>query len=189
MAIEQRSELTTPQHTRPPSAPAASTSRFRIDSQASRVAFTVRKMGFWPVHGRFRSIDGTIDLDPRGRPVAAQLSIESASVTTRMPPRDAHLRSSQFFDTTRHPQIRFEAHEIVPGADENLLIRGQLSVRGTSREITVEGSVHQHGDHLHVHAMTTVNRHDFDIRPPQPFEMIVGDTARLELELTAVRAP
>jgi polyisoprenoid-binding protein YceI len=163
-------------------------SSFRLDAASSDVRFKVMKMGFWPVRGRFRSMEGRLELDAEGRPVAAELTIDAASLSTRMPPRDAHLRSRQFLDVKRYPAIHFEADEFIPTQSGEHRLFGTLTIRGSSRRVPLHAQIEQHGDHVHVRVTATLDRHDFGIRPPQPFELIVGNLAALDLELVAARA-
>lgn len=164
--------------------------RWIIDSDRSTVGFRVKKMGMYHVKGRFRRIEGSIEMREAG-PGAAGVRIEAGSIFTRIPPRDAHLRSSQFLDVKRHPDIRFDVETVESAADGSQRVRGAMEIRGVS--VPVELHAHTHGaagdgGPVRVHLQGTVDRHDFGIRPPQPFEMIVGSDVHLDVELLLERA-
>jgi len=66
---------------------------WRVLPQESDVAFRVRKMGLYFVKGRFAGVEGRIDFGHEGLPRGGQVTIDATSVSTRMPPRDWHLRT------------------------------------------------------------------------------------------------
>src|SRR3954449_4503975 len=80
---------------------------WRLDPTRSSVAFHVRHFyGLMTVKGEFADYDGTLDLAAMP---AVELTIQAASLDTKMAKRDEHLRSRDFFDVERHPQIRFSS--------------------------------------------------------------------------------
>src|SRR4051795_7710258 len=80
---------------------------WRLDPARSSVAFHVRHFyGLMTVKGEFADYDGTLDL--RAEP-AVELTLQAASLNTKMAKRDKHLRSGDFFDVEQHPQIRFRS--------------------------------------------------------------------------------
>ena len=62
--------------------------KLRIVADRSRVGFRVRKMGMYYVKGRFREIRGEVELGPEGVPVKGGATIDAATITTWIPPRD-----------------------------------------------------------------------------------------------------
>lgn len=81
--------------------------RWVIDPDLSSVTFAVKHFwGLMTVRGHFTRFTGEADVTPDGV-ITAHLTIEADSVDTRQNKRDAHLRSSDFFDTARHPAIAF----------------------------------------------------------------------------------
>lgn len=166
------------------------TGRWVVDSDRSTVGFRVRKMGMYHVKGRFRRIEGSVEARGGGQ-VVAEARIPAESIFTRIPPRDAHLRSAQFLDVKRHPEIRFRAEAVGAAGGGASHVGGVLEIRGVS--VPVELHAHTHGaagesGPLRVHLQGTVDRHAFGIRPPQPFEMIVGSEVHLDVELLLERA-
>jgi polyisoprenoid-binding protein YceI len=78
---------------------------WRLDPARSNVAFHVRHFyGLMTVKGEFADYEGTLDL---GATPAVELAIQAASLDTKLAKRDKHLRSKDFFDVERHPQVRF----------------------------------------------------------------------------------
>jgi polyisoprenoid-binding protein YceI len=102
---------------------------WQLDPERSSVEFRVRHFwGLMTVKGRFEDYEGRLDLsaDP-----AIELTIDAASLQTGHRKRDAHLRSPDFFDVEKQPQVRF-ASESVVSQDDTLRVRGSLFARGQS---------------------------------------------------------
>src|SRR6266704_3664386 len=120
-------------------APTAQTwSAWHIDPRHSLAQFSVRHMMLSKVRGQFTGISGTIvDAadDPRRSSVKA--AIDVTSLVTGDPQRDEHLRSPDFFDVANHPSITFESRR-VSGSRERFNVTGDLTIRGQTREVTLD---------------------------------------------------
>lgn len=89
-------------------------------------------------HGFFERFDGEIQIDRENLENSSiRLVIEAASINTRNERRDNHLRSADFFDAANHPQITFTSTAIRRVDDKNLLVTGELTIRGTTRPVEV----------------------------------------------------
>ena len=107
--------------------------------------------GLITVKGGFADYEGALDLDAEP---AVELAIRAASLDTKLAKRDTHLRSGDFFDVARHPQVRFVSdHAQLTG--EKLVVRGRLeaagrelaleltaTVRGIDGELEIDASTH-----------------------------------------------
>jgi polyisoprenoid-binding protein YceI len=114
-----------------------------VDPVHSSVAFRVADLtqAFTFVNGRFTDVEGTILAGADPRDVRLEGTIRVASVTTGQEQRDAHLRSPDFFDAERFPEIRFTSTEVVPRGSGALTIPGTLTLAGSQQEIELEGRV------------------------------------------------
>src|ERR1700688_510356 len=83
------------------------TGTWTVDPVHSSVEFQVKHLGIATVKGQFKEFEGTLEVTPDG--VSAHGSANVASVDTREPQRDGHLRSTDFFDAEHHHKITFEA--------------------------------------------------------------------------------
>jgi polyisoprenoid-binding protein YceI len=112
--------------------------KWSVDAARSSVAFAVRHMMFATVDGRFREFDGMLELGadaPRASGV-----VRAASIDTNEPVRDEHVRSSpDFFDVKRYPEITFNSTLIEYVGLGRLHIGGELTMRGVTREIDLDG--------------------------------------------------
>ena len=109
-----------------------------LDPVHTTVGFSVRHLMITNVHGVFEKVTGTVRYDP-DHPSAAQIEvvIPTESVHTREPQRDAHLRSADFLDAAAHPTMTFRSTRVRRSDAGPLEIIGDLTIRGTTREITL----------------------------------------------------
>jgi polyisoprenoid-binding protein YceI len=170
---------------------------WRIDPAHSHVEFAVKHLMVATVKGRFADVEGTIlvnEADPAGSHV--DVNIAAASVDTREPQRDAHLRSPDFFDADRYPYLTFRSSRVVPKGNGEFTVYGDLTIRGVTRPVALEGEylgTSQSPFGFTVagfSARTRINRKDFGLTWNAPLEtggVLVGDEVRVSLEVEAVR--
>jgi polyisoprenoid-binding protein YceI len=110
---------------------------YTIDRGHSEAAFQVRHL-VTKVRGRFKDFLGTIRLD-RDHPErsSVEFSIDTASIDTDVPDRDAHLKSPDFFDVAKFPSLTFASSRIVPAGGDRYEVKGTLTMRGVQKEITL----------------------------------------------------
>jgi polyisoprenoid-binding protein YceI len=114
-----------------------------VDPVHSSVAFRVADLAqaFTFVNGRFTDVEGAIVAGADPADVRLEGIIRVASVSTGNEQRDADLRSPNFFDAERYPEIRFASTEVVPGEGGAFTVRGTLTLAGSEQEIELEGRV------------------------------------------------
>src|SRR2546423_174447 len=105
-------------------APIVPPGTWTVDPTHSNVEFAVKHMGIATVRGRFTKFDGTLEVgaDLSGSGVFGKVSV--ASITTNDEQRDAHLRSPDFFDAERYPEITFASSRIEAVDQESSLVFG-----------------------------------------------------------------
>ena len=159
----------------------------RVVSGRSRVGFRIRKMGLYYVKGRFRGVEGEIEAAPDGSFERGELRIDAKTITTRMPPRDWHLRTKDFLDVKTYPEIRVSAEGVERLPDGELKVTAAFELHGQRRPAELRGHLHE-GPAPVLHLEGVLDRHDFGIRARQPFEMIVGREVHLDVELALERS-
>lgn len=128
--------------------------RWRIDPARARVEFhTPTLWGLATVKGHFERYDGSLDLK---RSPAIELTIEAPSLTTKNRFRDRHLRTADFFDVRRHPQVRFVS-ETTTLDGERLKVRGRLHAAGKSLSLEVDARLRAIGDEFEIEASAYVD--------------------------------
>jgi polyisoprenoid-binding protein YceI len=137
--------------------------RWRLDPADSIAEFRVPHFwGLLTVKGRFAGLDGRLDVDHTG-PRRMELTIEAASVSTRNRRRDRHLRSPDFFDVDRHPQVCFRSTAIRPGSRGSLRVDGELTAAGNRVTLELEPSVEQTDDQMQIDVRATIDQRQLGI--------------------------
>ena len=132
--------------------------RWQLDPTASSAQFRVPHFwGLVKVKGHFANLDGWLELDHDGTG-KLELTVDATSLATGNPRRDRHLRTSEFFDTERHPQVRFISARVGNPTDDKLSVAGQLQVAGKEVTLTLQPTIRQTGERVHVDATTTVDQ-------------------------------
>lgn len=113
-----------------------------LDNAHTEVAFSVKHMMVATVKGHFADVDAEIELD-EARPEESRVraAIRTASLSTRNAERDAHLRSADFFDVERFPQITFQSTTVRRRGDAAFELVGDLTIRDVTRPVTLHGEV------------------------------------------------
>lgn len=176
----------------------AQTSRWEIDPAHSNASFTVRHMMVSNVHGEFTKLAGGVDVvgdDPTTAKVV--VTIDAASINTREPKRDAHLRSAEFFDVEKCPAITFTSKKIERAGEGRLKLVGDLTIHGVTKQVTldVEELTPQMKDpwgstRVGAHATTRINRKDFGLlwnRPLDSGGVLVGDEVAITIDVELVK--
>ena len=114
------------------------TGTWSIDPTHSRVGFSSRHAMVTKVRGAFNDVSGTAQLDAEDMSRSqVRVVLQVASVDTRSPQRDAHLRSADFFDAQQHPTIEFDSTAVDEVDENQFVVTGELTIRGVTRTISV----------------------------------------------------
>ncbi|GCE10447.1 YceI family protein [Tengunoibacter tsumagoiensis] len=171
---------------------------FEIDPLHSLVEFSVRHLMISIVKGRFSEFRGTIDLNVQN-PERSSIKavIKTDSIHTGALRRDAHLRSADFFDSSRYPTFTFESTQVQLIDQNHCILKGNFTLRGITKEIALQVTyTGQSRDPLTnawrigLSAVTTINRLDFGMQYNKITDGIalVGDEARIEIFAEAIQA-
>ena len=114
------------------------TGTWSIDPSHTRVGFSSRHAMVTKVRGAFNDVSGTAPLDAEDMSRSqVRVVLQVASVDTRSPQRDAHLRSADFFDAQQHPTIEFDSTAVDEVDENQFIVTGELTIRGVTRTISV----------------------------------------------------
>jgi len=156
----------------------------------STVGFRVKKMGLYQVKGRFRTFDGHIEFAPESSSPSGELTLDAKSVSTRMPPRDWHLRTNDFLAAKQHPRIRVRAARIKPDGHGAFNVPATIELRGRAAQVDMalhalrspeEESARPERARLHLQGI--IDRHQFGIKATPPAEWVVASDVHIEAEL------
>jgi len=141
----------------PAGAASISDGAWRRDPTRSSVEFHVRHFwGLITVKGHFSAYEGTLDLSATP---AVELAIQADSLDTRHAKRNKHLRSHDFFDVERHPQVRFVSDNVQLDGDA-LSVRGQLHAAGQQVPLELVASVREIDGELEIQATTEADHRE-----------------------------
>lgn len=116
----------------------ASAETYNVDKTHSEVIFSVRHMGVSKVSGRFNDFSGTVTGDPaKADSAAVEFTIKAASIDTNDAGRDKHLRSADFFDVEKFPELTFKSSKITAKGQNQYDVTGTLTLHGVSKEVTL----------------------------------------------------
>lgn len=173
--------------------------KWSFDLTHSTVGFWVRHFMVSKVHGNFSKWGGSFELDlaePGNSKVDVQ--IDAASIDTRDAQRDGHLRSPDFFDVEKHPQITFKSTKVSRVGEENFKVEGDFTLHGVTKPVTLDveyagRSKHaQMGERAGFSAKTSISRKEFGLEWNMALEaggIAVGDKVEINLEIEAILAP
>ena len=118
---------------------AAAPSTWNVDPTHSHVGFSVKHLVISTVRGEFTKYTGVAkldDADPSRSSV--EVTIDAASVDTRVADRDAHLRSPDFLDAASHPALTFKSTKVARAGKDRLKVTGDLTLRGVTKPVTLD---------------------------------------------------
>ena len=183
----------------PQTSTSTATTTWNIDPAHSVAEFKVKHMMISNVKGQFAKVGGTLMLDESGLANSrVEAVIEANSIETRDAQRDAHLKSTDFFDVEKFPTLSFKSSRISVVRDGELAVEGDLTIRGVARKVvfSVEGPTPPAKDpwgntRIAVSATTKINRKDFGLTWNTALEtggILVGDEVTITLDVQFVKA-
>ncbi len=173
-------------------------STYQIDTAHTHAQFKVRHMMISNVKGGFTKVTGTVEFD-EANPAASSINvtIDVASIDTREPQRDAHLRSADFFEVEKFPTITFVSKEVVKSGDDSFEVVGDLTIRGVTRtiDLNVEEVTPEMKDPYGFYrrgasAKTKIMRSDFGLKYNAALEtggVLIGDEIQITIDTELVR--
>jgi polyisoprenoid-binding protein YceI len=180
-------------------APQVATTTWKLDPAHTVAEFKVKHMMISNVKGHFAKVSGTLDLNPSDPSQSrVETVIDAASIETRDPQRDAHLKSPDFFDVEKFPTLAFKSTRVSPAGNGELSVEGDLTIHGITRKVNfaVEGPTAPAKDpwgnsRVAVSATTKINRKDFDLTYNAVLEtggILVGEEVTITLDAQFIQA-
>jgi polyisoprenoid-binding protein YceI len=174
-----------------------SSERWQIDSSHSGIQFTVRHLVIAKVRGQFSRWTGTLQA-PGSDFAKASLDvvIDASSIDTGVADRDAHLRSADFFDVERYPEITFKSTTVTQTAADRLRVNGALTIKDVTRDVVLDVEVLGQAkdpwgnERAAFSATTSIDRREFGLTWNQVLEtggVMVGDRIDITIDIEAVR--
>ena len=168
------------------------TGTWQLDKVHSSAGFAVKHMVVSTFRGRFEDFDATLEIDDTGEAKLTGI-VDAGSIVVKDENLGAHLKSPEFFDVERFPELRFESTDVRVDGDE-LVVSGELTIKGNTRPVEGRGTlVGPHVDiagnnKLGLTLETVVDRTEFGLEwnaplPKGGFALANDVTLQIELEL------
>jgi polyisoprenoid-binding protein YceI len=179
-----------------PAAAAAST--WQLDPNHSSAQFAVRHLGLSTVRGAFTKVNGTIQFDDKDiTKSSVDVTIEAASLDTRVEGRDKDLRSDHFFEVEKYPTLTFKSTKVEQVEVGKLKVTGDLTIHGVTKQVVldVEGPTAAVKDpwgnqRAAASATTKINRQDFGVKWNAKMDnggWVVGDDVAITIDVEMVQ--
>jgi polyisoprenoid-binding protein YceI len=117
--------------------PLQAAERYRLDAGNTQVSFAVQRLGIQWVTARFSDINGEVIVDPSGVKTRVDVTVGIASLNCSEPHWNARLRSTEWLDVERYPQMTYHSVSI-ERTDEHAVANGELTLHGVTRPIVLD---------------------------------------------------
>jgi polyisoprenoid-binding protein YceI len=180
-------------------------SKWTFEPGHTAAEFCARHMMVTCVRGHFKNVRGTLEFDPQNPTASSvEVTLNAKELWTGEPDRDNHLRSADFLDVEKYPQITFKGKNVQQVGDYEYRVTGHLTLRGVTRtavldvrylgqwqtpwwENGVDKGPKTRAGFL---ATTRINRHDFGVSWNSTLDkggIVVGDDVDITIDAEAIR--
>jgi len=171
---------------------------WQLDPSHVEAGFAVRHLMISHVKGRFGTVVGTVLVQGDDFATAqVDVTIDAASVDTREPKRDEHLRSADFFNVEKFPTLTFKSRRVEPTDPDHYRLIGDLTIHGVTREVALdvvtEGLVRDPwgNEKAGFSAKGLIKRSDFGLHWNAALEtggFVVGDEVKLSIDVELTKS-
>lgn len=175
----------------------AQAAEYTIDTEHSKVIFTVTHLGISKVSGEFQKFSGSFDFDAANIEAATTSTvIDASSINTSVVKRDEHLKSPDFFDAVQFPEITFTSKKITPISENEFKVGGDLTMHGVTQTVELDvklgGTVKDPwgSERAAFTASTVIDRRQFGVVWNKTLEtggLVVGNDVEIKLEIEGIR--
>lgn len=171
---------------------------YQLDPQHSMAQFKVRHLMISNVKGEFAKLSGSVTFNPADLASSrVEVTIDAASIHTREPQRDEHLKSADFLDVAKYPEITFRSTAIVAAGKNAYEVVGDLTIRGVTQPVAL--NVESLSDEVKdpwgnyrrgATARTKIERKDFGLVWNATLEtggVLVGDDVEITIDAELTR--
>ena len=171
------------------------TAVYNVDPSHSSVGFEVKHMGIATVRGRFGAFEGKIDA--AGDAPVLEGSVDVATIDTGDANRDGHLKGPEFFDADQHPKISFHSTATEVGADGQITLEGEITIKGIAKPIELSGEIAENGEdpwgneRIGLELQSAIDRREFDLKWNQTLpngNLLVANEVKLLVSVSAVKS-
>jgi polyisoprenoid-binding protein YceI len=165
---------------------------WQLDPYHTQVEFATKHLGMMTVRGYFDDVSTTADIDPDHLENASvQATISTASIRTNNGIRDNDLKSSNFLEVEKYPEITFKSTSVEAAGQDRYTLTGDLTIKGTTHpvalDVTMYGELNDPGMMGHriaYGATAKINRKDFGVSLNMVLDgrMVVSEEIQIAIE-------
>lgn len=170
---------------------------YQIDPAHSIIGFSIRHLEIAWVEGRFKDFKGTIHFDEKDLTKSSvEFSAKVESIDTGVEQRNAHLRTADFFDVAKYPEMSFKSTRVERQGKDKYVLHGDFTLKGVTKQVAipfaVTGAIKDPWGNTRfgVQAQTKIDRRDYGITWGKALEnggLDVGNEVTIELQLEAMK--
>ncbi len=171
---------------------------YNFDKAHSFIGFKVKHMGLIEVPGFFRDFTGTVNYDAKDTAKSTvEFTAKATSVDTGFVARDTHLRTADFFEVEKYPDITFKSTK-VENKGNNWIVTGDFKIKGVTKSISFPFNIagflpadQRSGGKMGITAETTLNRRDYGVNYGSNMPngtAVLSDEVKINLQIEANRA-
>jgi len=172
---------------------------WQLDPYHTQVEFSAKHLGMMTVRGNFDEISATGDIDPdHPETSSVQVTISTASIRTNNGVRDNDLRSSNFLEVDKYPEITFRSTSVEPSGSDHYKLTGDLTIKETTHSVVLDVTKYGEfndpgmmGHRIAYGATTKINRRDFGLSFSMILDgrLVVGEEIQIMIEGELVEQP
>ena len=163
-----------------------------LDKVHSRISFVVTHLVITDIEGQFNEFDGEVDFDFAAQKLnSATAVVQVSSINTANDRRDGHLKSADFFDASKYPEIKFVSKKVEQqGTDISVI--GDLTIKNTTKEVVLKGTLKgviedsELGKRAGFKAETVIDRFDYGLQWNKVIEsggLVVSASVKIILDV------
>lgn len=150
---------------------AAAPVTYKLDPTHTMVLFSWNHFGFSNPTADLNQADGTLVYDEAAPTKATvEVTLPLSGLDTFVPKLDEHLKSADFFDAAKFPNVTFKSTKVVSAGKDKLKVTGDLTVHGVTKPVTLDATLNKVGPHpmmkvqsIGFDATATIKRSDFGV--------------------------
>jgi polyisoprenoid-binding protein YceI len=176
---------------------ASGQTKWQLDKAHSNIGFSIAHLVVTDVTGSFKSFDGTVATTGDDfSTMKIEFTIEANSINTDNERRDEHLRSPDFFDAAKYPNLTFKSTKVEKTGENSYKITGDLTMHGKTNPVVLEATLRgpvmfMETTRVGVKAATSLNRYDYDLKWNKTLEaggLLVGEEVAIIINIELVKA-
>ncbi len=172
---------------------------WQLDPYHTQVEFSAKHLGMMTVRGYFDEISAKADIDPdHPETSSVEVTISTASIRTNNGVRDNDLRSSNFLEVDKYPEITFKSTSVEPAGPDHYNLTGDLTIKGNTRPVTLDitrygelNDPQMMGHRIAYSATSKINRKNFGLSFAMILDgrMVVSEDIQINIEGELVEQP